>query len=142
MGRCGSQAAGGPHWGLGPVWLTLLTGRADLTPRWTSFFHSSLCVLLLLLQVRALPRGPRWWLSDKEYICQCRGPAFNPWSGKTPHAAGRLSPCATPARLCSRVREPQLLKPAHPETELCSKRSHYGEKPAHCNWRAVPAPRN
>ena len=28
---------------------------------------------------------------------------------------------------------PQLLKPTHLEPELCNKRSHHNEKPAHCN---------
>ena len=27
--------------------------------------------------------------------CQCRGHGFEPWSGKIPHAAEQLSPCAT-----------------------------------------------
>ena len=27
--------------------------------------------------------------------CQCRGHGFNPWSGKIPHTAEQLSPCAT-----------------------------------------------
>ena len=27
--------------------------------------------------------------------CQCRRRTFNPWSGKIPHAAKQLSPCAT-----------------------------------------------
>ena len=33
--------------------------------------------------------------------CQCRGQRFKPWSGKIPHAAEQLSPCAT-------VTEPML----------------------------------
>ena len=35
--------------------------------------------------------------------------------------------------LCSRAREPQLLKPAHLEPVLCNKRSHRNEKPVHRN---------
>ena len=31
----------------------------------------------------------------KESACQCRGHAFDPWSGKIPHAAEQLSLCAT-----------------------------------------------
>ena len=27
--------------------------------------------------------------------CQCRRHGFDPWSGKIPHAAEQLSPCAT-----------------------------------------------
>ena len=36
-----------------------------------------------------------WWSSGWEPACQCRGPGFNPWSGKIPHAVRQLSPCAT-----------------------------------------------
>ena len=39
--------------------------------------------------------GLPWWLSGKESAYQCRRHGFNPWSGKIPHAAGQLSPCAT-----------------------------------------------
>ena len=35
--------------------------------------------------------------------------------------------------LCSRARQPQLLKPACLEPMLRNKRSHRNEKPAHCN---------
>ena len=34
------------------------------------------------------------WLIGKESACQYRRHRFDPWSGKTPHAAGQLSPCA------------------------------------------------
>ena len=39
--------------------------------------------------------GLPWWLSGKESTCQCRRHWFDPWAGKIPHAAERLSPCAT-----------------------------------------------
>ena len=29
-------------------------------------------------------RGPPWWLSGKESICQCRRYRFHPWVGKIP----------------------------------------------------------
>ena len=48
-----------------------------------------------------------WWLSGKEFACQCRRHVFDPWSGKIPHASEHLSPCATLLSLCSRLREPQ-----------------------------------
>ena len=58
---------------------------------------------------------------------------FEPWSGKIPHAAEQLSPCAQLLSLHSRAREPQLLKPGSLEPVLCNQRSHRNEKPAHCN---------
>ena len=36
-----------------------------------------------------------WWSSGWEPACQCRGPGFNLWSGRIPHAVRQLSPCAT-----------------------------------------------
>ena len=40
-------------------------------------------------------RGLPWWLSGKEFVCQCRGHGFNPWAGKIPHTVEQLSLCAT-----------------------------------------------
>ena len=40
--------------------------------------------------------------------------------------------------LCSRAREPQLLKPAHLEHVLRSKRSHRNEKPTRCSEEQPP----
>ena len=60
--------------------------------------------------------GLSWWLSRKETTCRCRRHRFDPWSGKIPHAEKQLS-FRAPQRLlslCSRAREPQLLKPAGP----------------------------
>ena len=37
------------------------------------------------------------WSSGEESACQIREQEFNPASGKIPHAAGQLSPCATTA---------------------------------------------
>ena len=42
-----------------------------------------------------ITRGLPWWLSGKESACQYRRHGFNPLSGKTPHAVGQLSLCAT-----------------------------------------------
>ena len=36
-----------------------------------------------------------WWLSDKESACQGKRHEFDPWSGKIPHTAEQLKPCAT-----------------------------------------------
>ena len=41
------------------------------------------------------PQGLPWWHSGEESACQRRGQGFEPWSGKIPHAAEQLSPCAT-----------------------------------------------
>ena len=51
---------------------------------------------------------------------QCRGPGFDPWSGKIPHGAGQLSLCAT-------TTEPLCLEPV-----VRNKRNHSSEKPAPC----------
>ena len=48
-----------------------------------------------------------------------KGNRFNPWSGKTPHAEGRINLA------------PQLLSPCALEPVLCDERSHSGEKPTH-----------
>ena len=55
--------------------------------------------------------GLPWWLSGEESTCQCRRHRFDPWSGKIPHAAEQLSPCATTTGLCSGAWEMQLLSP-------------------------------
>ena len=46
----------------------------------------------------ALIRDPTelpWWLRGKKSTCHCRRNGFDPWSGKTPHAAEQLRPWAT-----------------------------------------------
>ena len=66
----------------------------------------------------------RWWLRGKEPACQCRRHVLDPWSGKIPHAAGQLSPCATTTKpvlwspgaaaaelMCPRTCAPQQEKP-------------------------------
>ena len=56
--------------------------------------------------------GPPRWLSGKESTCQCRRHRFDPWSGRIPHAAGQLSPCATTTEsLCPRAHRPTPRKP-------------------------------
>ena len=46
-------------------------------------------------QGRGLPR----LLSGKEFACHCRRQGVHPWSGKIPHAAEQLGPCATTRKL-------------------------------------------
>lgn len=60
---------------------------------------------------RILTTGLPWRSSGEESTCQCSRHEFDPWSGKTPHASGQLSPCSRttealrPYRLCSAARE-------------------------------------
>ena len=37
--------------------------------------------------------GLPWWLSGKEFTCQCRGQGFDPLSRNIPHAVEQLSLC-------------------------------------------------
>ena len=53
----------------------------------------------------------------------------SPVSGKIPHAAEQVSPCATTAE----AHAPQLLKPTCLEPVLRNKRSHRNEKHVHHN---------
>ena len=68
--------------------------------------------------------GLPWWLSGKEYACQCRRHVFDPWSRKIPHASEQLSLCTThynygasalePGSCNYQTHVPQLLKAARP----------------------------
>ena len=86
------------------------------------------------------------WLSDKEPTCHCRGHGFDPWSGKNPQAVEQLRSCATTTEpllqsLGAATAEPTCHSYGGPctlEPVLCNKRSHFNEKPAHCNHRVDP----
>ena len=54
------------------------------------------------------------------------GNFFDPWSGKTPHDVGQLSPYTT------------ITEPAHLEPVLHNKRSHCNEKPVPCQLETSP----
>ena len=69
--------------------------------------------------VKTRPAGLPWWRSGWESACQCRGHGFEPWSGRIPHAAEQLSPCAT-------TTEPARLEPV-----LHNGRGRDSERPAH-----------
>ena len=60
--------------------------------------------------------GLPWWSGDKASACQCRGHGFDPWSGKIPHAMGRLS-------LCTTTTEPVRLEPVLHTREATAMRS-------------------
>ena len=52
--------------------------------------------------------GLPWWLSGKEFTCQCRRHGFDPWSGKIPHAMKHLGLCAMTTEACMpRAQAPQ-----------------------------------
>ena len=65
---------------------------------------------------KSLCSGLLWRCSGWESACQYRGHEFEPWSGKIPHAAEQLGPCAT-------TTEPVLYSPWATPTE-----------PARCNY--------
>ena len=93
-------------------------------------------LLLISFQIYRIPGLP-WRLCEKESACQCRRHEFDPWFGKTPHAAVQLSSCAVTIepvlqRLRGATTEPsklQLLKRAHPEPLLHKEKSYSNEKP-------------
>ena len=74
-------------------------------------------------------KGLPWWRSGWESACQCSGDG--PGRSHMPRSNYARAPQLL--SLCSRAREPQLLKPAHLEPVLHNKRSHRNEKPAHHN---------
>ena len=75
------------------------------------------------------------WLSGKESTCQCRRPRFDPWSGKTPHAAEQLSSCTFSERVLEGLGA-ALLSPCALELVPHSKRGHRGR-----NLLAAPGQR-
>ena len=52
------------------------------------------------------------------------GDMFEPWSGKIPHAAEQLSPCATTTKPALLAREPQLVSLCTTTTEARVPRAH------------------
>ena len=74
--------------------------------------------LILLRFLKESYYGLPWWRSGWESACQCRGHGFVPRSGRIPHAAERLCPCAT-------ATEPARLQPV-----LRNERGRDGERPA------------
>ena len=54
--------------------------------------------------------GLPWWSRGEEFVCQCRGHGFNPWSGKIPYGTGQIS-------LCIVTLSPHALEPVHRDSE-------------------------
>ena len=75
--------------------------------------------------------GLPWWRSGWESACQYRGHGFELWSGKIPHAAEQLGPCAT------------TTEPARLELVLRNKRGRDSERPPHRDeeWSPLAATR-
>ena len=55
--------------------------------------------------------GLPWWLSGKEFACQCRRCGFDPWSGKLPHVTMQINLWASTTEPVLQSSELQLLKP-------------------------------
>ena len=73
--------------------------------------------------------GLPWWLSGKEFACQCRRHGFDPWTRKIPHAVKQLGLC-TPA--------------IEPVKSMCPTAHAMQQKPQQWNawvpqWRGAPA---
>ena len=100
----------------------------------------------ILLKIHNL--GLPWWLSGKEFTCQCRRHGFDPQSRKIPHATEQLSPCAIttesmlqiPGATASETRAAWSLCWAIREAHAM--RSPCNEKPMHHNHRVTPVHRN
>ena len=76
--------------------------REEMLPMKTASFECKIALKFRDLKMqwanlilKASKIGLPWWPSGQESACQCRGHGFQPWSGKIPHAAEPLSPCAT-----------------------------------------------
>ena len=75
--------------------------------------------------------GLPWWLSGKEFACQCRRHGLDPWTRKIPHAAKRLGlvyPYLSLWSLCptshAMQQKPQQWKACVPQWRVA---------PAHCD---------
>ena len=55
--------------------------------------------IIIGMQIKTTMRVLPWWLSGKESSCQCRNTGSVPDLGRSQHAAGELSPCATTIEL-------------------------------------------
>ena len=69
--------------------------------------------------------GCPWWSRGYESAWQGRERGVDPWSGRIPHAAEQLSPCATLLSLSATAWSLGALEPS-----LCNKRSHCNENRA------------
>ena len=98
-------------------------------------------ILIKLIKNVGLP----WW--SRLRICLAiQGHWFYPWSRKTPHAVGQLSPCTTTNEPMFWILRATTTKPtcqiywnpSPQEPVFCSKRGHRNEKPSHHNQRVIP----
>ena len=72
-----------------------MKGNEDIVRFWRCAGVNCTPVPLLHIwkfHIKNLKIGLLWWLSGKEFACQCRRHLFNPWSGKIPHATEQLKP--------------------------------------------------
>jgi len=72
-------------------------------------------------KAKTMYKGLPWWLTGEESTCQYKRhrQGFNPSSRNIPHTEEQLSLCITTIELnlCSKPREPQLLKTLAPHQE-------------------------
>ena len=136
---CGSVTC---LWSAGP---SLNTPSAH--PSLTSLFKSQIKCHLILEDpwsfykdyIEKIHEGLPWWHSCWESTCQCRGHRFDPWSGKVPHVAEQLGPCAT-------TTEPALWSPWATTTGAHTPRARAPQLERPLQWearaqqRGVPPP--
>ena len=119
-----------------PWWLRLHapnTGSLGLIPGQGTRFHMPQPKILHATANRFYMWGFSWWLSSKEFTCQCRSHGFDPWSRKTHMLQSSQACMPRLLSLCFRAREPQLLSPQVPQLlkPACSRAcAHQQEKPA------------
>ena len=71
-------------------WACRLFHTYELSDLRDTWLRHSASVFSFIIKGQGLP----WWSSGEDSACWCRGHRSHPWSGKIPHAAGQLSPCA------------------------------------------------
>ena len=77
---------------------------------------------------RIMNIGLPWWLSCKESSCQCRRHEFDPWSGKIPHTAGKLSLQLLKPRNSRACAPQQESSPCLPQLEKSLHSSQHSQK--------------
>ena len=86
--------------------------------------------------------GLQWWINGKESVGQRRRHGFNPWPGRTAHAAEHRSLCITAIESVLQSLGAATTDARLPRAVLLNKRSLGNEKPMHHTWRVAPAHHN
>ena len=107
--------------------LTDLNLCAVLTLNYLGLCHRKANVKTGLRKKWFFVRGLPWWSSGGESACQRRGCRFDPWSRRTPHAAGQAISA-----------EPVLQSPGAATREASKREASAGQRrlaPTLRNWR-------